>query len=610
MRRGAELLGLAAAGVVATAVVLGGAFDPGERLLIGGLAALLAVWLVVVSDDRLEPEEWCALGVIAWGFVGTATHAGYPLAAKEMLGGWLVAWVVWSAANRAGEAPGERIARVVSVAAAAVGAGVLLECLESQQPRMGGLFVNPNVAAAMLVPAVPLIWSFRHRLRPVWTGTALAVVIGGAVATGSRAGLVALVVVVGLMLPRGAVRRVGVAAMAVIAVGLVVWRFAIRPDTLAWHRLEIWRALWSLVVDNPLWGVGAGWLEEATGVVRIPHVERIARFGHVIGGAESTIYGLVVRTGFVGIGLAAASAVLALRGARRSGALGSSAVQALVAGILVLAAFHDVLDVDVVLWWWALLLGVGVARGGDEEASPEMRIRPTWARSLAALAVGGLILWSVARPAYAQWLWWGQPSSVELADRVARAEPWSSEPSEWRTRDLLRRERWTWEEAAEAVACSRESVAVHPGSARLWSLYGRIHGRVAQELGIWDDAVEEARVGFRRAGELEPWLPWYLLEWAQFERALGEHERALELCVGSLSREPNFVRGRLLRARLYLDLGRRDLAAEAFRRAENAARLGSGRSLKGYERDLLFAPRSQVNELRRLLGTAEAGPSG
>jgi tetratricopeptide (TPR) repeat protein len=176
--------------------------------------------------------------------------------------------------------------------------------------------------------------------------------------------------------------------------------------------------------------------------------------------------------------------------------------------------------------------------------------------------------------------------------------------------DLLRREEWGWQDAAEAMYRSGRAVAIHGGSARLWSQYGRVNSRVAQELGPWEDVVKGARAGFRRACELEPHLVWYRLQWAQFERAMGEHERAVELTLRSLAEEPNFVRGWLLLARLHLDSGRREQASEAFERARVAARLARGRLVKAYERDLLMAPSFQVRELSRELYPPASGGSG
>jgi hypothetical protein len=517
-----------------------------------------------------------------------------------------VAWVVWLALRRAGEGERQWCHLVLAAAALVVAATVLAECAGAGRLRMGGLFVNPNVAAALLVPAVPAI---AGALAPRWrrlAAAAMLLAVAGVVGTGSRAGLLALVVVVGLLLPRGRLRTVGVAA-AVAAAGLfLVWRFAAAPDTLAWHRLAIWRALWPLVASSPLHGVGPGWLEEATGVVRIAHEQGLARWGHVIGSAESTPYGLLVRTGLVGLALAAASAVAWWRRARSRGSESATAAPAVVAGIVVLGLFHDVLDVDPVLWWWAALVGLAWPlaasppdAGGGGEGGRVGRV-------VAGLALGFAVLWSVATPALARRVWWSGPSTAALADRAQRVEPWYAEAVQWRVDELLARPRWTWQEAAEAISWSRRAVELHPGAARTWSALGDVHARVAVELGPFPDALDGAREGFGRATALEPHVPWYWQRWATFERSVGQLEAARRLVGRALGEEPRFVRGWLLEARLALDRGDAPGAARSFERARIAALEGRWRSLSDYERDLLRAPSWQVHELAAELAAPAA----
>jgi hypothetical protein len=498
---------------------------------------------------------------------------------------------------------------LLAAAALVVAAAVLAECAGAARLRMGGLFVNPNVAAALLVPAVPAL-ALGLFLRRRWpAAAALLLVTAGVVGTGSRAGLLALVVVAGLLLPRGRLRTVGVAA-SVAAAGLALaWRFAVAPDALAWHRLAIWRALWPLVTSSPLAGVGPGWLEEATGVVRIAHEGEIARWGHVIGSAESTPYGLLVRTGLLGLGLAAAAGVAWWRRMRRSGETCAAAAPAVVAGIAVLALFHDVLDVDVVLWWWAGLLGLACpvaaapAAGAPRAVDAGLRVRLP-----AALALAFALLWCVATPALARYLWWSGPSTAVLAERAQRAEPWFSEPVEWRVDELLARPEWSWAEAAEAISWSRRAVELHPGRARAWSALGDVHARVAAELGPWPDALDGAREGFGRATALEPHLPWYWARWATFERSLGQLADASRLVERALAEEPRFVRGWLLEARLALDRGDLAEAAASFERARSAAFAGRRRSLSDYERDLLLAPAWQVREIAAALSGSGTDP--
>ena len=606
MRPGHEAAALLAAAAVALAVALGGAFAPGQRLAVAVLIAAAAGWLALAAARGPVAEEWLALAVIGWGGVSAALATGYPLAAKQQLGGLLVAWLVWVAVRRSGGPWRRWCGLPLAAAAVVVAVAVLAECAGAGRLRMGGLYVNPNVAAALLVPAVPALAAVLAPWGRRLTVVAMLLAAAGVVGTGSRAGLLALVVVIGLLLPRGRLRTAGVAAVVIAAGLLLAWRFAAAPDALAWHRVEIWRALWALVVEAPLTGVGPGWLEEATGAVRIAHEGGIARWGHVIGSAESTPYGLLVRTGLVGLGFAAAAAVVwwrRVRGANR----GATPPAAVVAGIVVLALFHDFLDVDAVLWWWAALIGLiwplSVAQNSGRAAGAGAELLP---RIPAALALAFAVLWSIATPALARRLWWNGPSSAALAERAQRVEPWFSEPLEWRVDELLARPQWSWPEAAEAISWSRRAVEVHPGRARAWSALGDVHARVAAELGPWPDALAGAREGFGRATALEPHLPWYWARWAAFERSVGQLEEARRLVDRALEEEPRFVRGWLLRARLALDRGDEPEARASFERARSSALEGRRRSLSDYERDLLLAPAWQVHELAAELAAPDS----
>lgn len=607
MLRRVEIGGLLSAGAVAAAVALGGAFDPIQRLVLGIAIALICGSAIAFSGSEPLPEEWLALAVIGWGTVSAAVATGYPDAARRALGGWLVAWMVWLIARRSPIAWRRSVAPVVTVVAVLVAVAVLMECAGAGRIRMGGLFVNPNVAAALLVPAVPAAAAMLAVRRRRWVMVVtLAVLAAGILMSGSRAGLLALVIVAGLMLPRGRVRTLGLTAVALVASGILIWRFMIRPDPLAWHRIEIWRALASLVVESPIFGVGPGWLEEATGVVRIAHEGGIARWGHVIGSAESTPFGLLVRTGVVGFGLAVASVIVWWRRRSRSDAGERNvAAHALVVGTAVLALFHDFLDVDVVLWWWALLLGTAeptqVERGGGAR-------RFGFASTLAAgLTAVFLVLWTVATPALARRIWWSEASGLGLADRAQRVDSWYANPVEWRVDELLAASSWSWEQGAEAISWSRRAAELHPGSARVWSRLGDVHARVASELGPWPDALAGASEGYQRATALEPHLPWYWLQWAAFERSVGRLDEARRLAERSVSEEPNFVRGWLFLARLALDRGDRSAARASYDRAREGTELGRGRELSDYERDLLRAPGWQVRELAAELDVSGAG---
>lgn len=605
MDRGIEAVGIAAAVAVAISAVLGGAFSPTPRLAIGIALTAIVAWMVASWASSVEMDEWLILGVIAWGGLAALVYRSHLLAAKEMLTAWLIAWLLLLAARRVGVATRDRMLAILAVASLLIAAGVLLECLAAGRPRMGGLFANPNVAVSLMAPMVPAIWLLRRRGRNVWLGVICGALVLAIVATGSRGGLVALVVVIACLLPTARLRVIGVLLVAAAAIGLVSLRFLWNPDSLAWYRVAIWRALLDLIMAHPWLGVGPGWLEEATGVVRIAHVESIARYRHVLGSAESIPLGLTVRTGLVGLSLAVAALVTWLRGCRGRGAFVDRAAVGTIAAMAALGAFHDFLGLDVVLWWWALLAGSVFPLSSRSipcvRPRRETRITPLEARTIVALSVAGLVLWGIVQPAQARRLWWSAPSSGDLAWSALRAEPWLAEAAQWRVRDLLRRSRWRWDDAAEALPWCRWATHVRRGSAGVWSDRALVNARIVEDLGTWPDAIEGAREAFRRATELEPHLPWYWFRWAQLERNLSRLDSAKELVERAVAEEPRFVRGWLFLARLELDSGRSDAARDALARAVAASERARGRLLSEYERELVALPAWQLDELSREL---------
>jgi hypothetical protein len=254
---------------------------------------------------------------------------------------------------------------------------------------------------------------------------------------------------------------------------------------------------------------------------------------------------------------------------------------AVLVAMAVISAFHDMLTVDVVLWWWALSIGLMEVRS----APPPMKASPsrssTSRRAVVGLAFSFVVLWGVVQPAWARWIWRsGGPDKV-VAAQTMRVEPWFA--------------------VAEAFAVSGKAVRVHPGAARLWSIRGLVHARIVADFGPWPDSVNGAREAFARAVELEPHQPWSLLEWARFERNLGHLNDAVKLVRQALDEEPHTVRARLFLARLELDRGEVELAREAYEAAVESARLRKRLDLNAYERELLGAPAWQFREIAEVL---------
>jgi hypothetical protein len=279
----------------------------------------------------------------------------------------------------------------------------------------------------------------------------------------------------------------------------------------------------------------------------------------------------------------------------------SRPMAAALAAMAVMGAFHDMLTVDVVLWWWALIIGLMEVCAAPPSATNGLSKSPTSGRAVVGLAFSFVILWGVVQPAWARWIWRSGRLDQVVAARTLRAEPWFDAPLEWRTRELLKQNPWSWETVAEATAVSGEAVRVHPGAARLWLIRGMVHARVVADFGPWPDSVRIAREAYARAVALEPHQPWSLLEWARLERNLGHMDDAVNLVRRALDEEPHTVRARLFLARLELDRGEVEAAREAYEAAVESARLRTRLDLNTYERELLGAPAWQFRELAEAL---------
>ena len=583
-----------AAGVVGVAAVLGGAFEPAAALAVAIGLALVGGAATAYRELGVDGLEWALLACLGWSIAVAAALRTGPLAAKESIAGWTVAFLLLLIGRRASEKARTAALVLLTAASLLVVVGQVILAADLRSLRVGGVFENPNMGAVLLVPLIPLVL----RRLPAWfAGPAAAVMTAGVLLSGSRAGLLALAA--GLLL---SIRRDWLKWPLALVVGLggalIWWRFKTHPDALAWYRVEIWGALLELVRRHPILGVGPGAIPDAAGVVRLTTPTGCALHARRIAGAESTPLSWLVQTGGVGLVLALAAAGSWYRSFRKLSPGAAGPVRGVAAAMLVMALFHDLLQVDLVLWWWALVLGLAMAdriRAGG---------RPARAQQAGAVVrgavVAGLVLWGLAQPAWARLLN-ARGSDSANTIRVLRLEPWLDAAPLGRINTLLAQDRWTWENAAEARHWSEVASAVHSGGLEDRVAVGRVNARIVSRFGAWPSAVKRAREGFSRACALEPRLPWHWLEWASLERGLGNLTRARELCRRSVAVEPNFVRGWLLLCRLDLDLGRLATARRDLDRAREARRCGRGRVLEDYDRDLMFAPDWQWQVLEAAL---------
>ncbi len=592
-----ELPTLIATAVVAVAAIFGGAFFPAPRMVIGAMLAVALGGACTLVCSRIAAEEWAPVGFIVWGVVSAVAAAAAPLAARETIVVWLISLTLWAIGRRAGEWCSRAGLAIVAAGSAIVALGVILESVGLGGIRVGGLLENPNIAAALLVVSIPALLILD--VRKEWRLAAGIVVTVGLVMTGSRAGLLGLLVVGVVTLPRGKIRVFGLVTGGISVAAILIWRFASQPDVFAWFRPSIWSAVLRIWGSRPFAGVGPGGLLDAAGVERLLHVDHVGHRQFSIAYAESTPLAVLVQTGLVGLLIAVIAIVLWWARLRRRGAASVPMVAALVA-MAVMGAFHDFLTADIVLWWWAVTIGLIEARAAPG-VNPGSLSAISGRNFVKGLLLSYVVLWGVVEPAWARWLWRSGGAVAELVTPSIRAEPWYDTPLEWRSRDILRRPPWTWREAAEAVAQSARATRIHPGAAKLWSLHGTVQSRLVTDLGPWPESIRASREAFSRAVELEPHQPWAWLEWARLERNIGEIDRAIELVESGLAAEPHTVRARLFLARLELDRGRPDAAHQAYELARRSAELGSRQGLSEYERDLVTAPAWQFLAIEEAL---------
>ena len=585
-----------AAALAGLTVGLGGAFAAPERLAVGLVAGVTAAFVALSLSRPLRRDEWLPLLFLTWAG-GVAIVVGLaPLAAKQTVGAWLIAWLLWISGRRAAPA-GRRMAKVILAATATLlAAAVVAEWWGLRVPRAGGLLENPNVAGALLVPAALLLWpSVRGRRR--WlAAVVVAVVIGAVLLTGSRAALLALAAAGVVSVPKGRSRVVVVLAAAAIVTGAIGWRLTVQRDALAWHRPVIWQAILGVAAERPVIGFGPGAWSDVAGRARITYPDQLAQHELEPNYAESSLLAVLTQTGSVGVVL-----VLLAGGAwwwsfARGDGSGPRARRALAVAVVVMALLHDMLQVDVVLWWWASVIGLS--------SPPAIRARPahSWRQLAAALVACWAVMWSIAEPALARLRWQrAETASTEAAEHALRTEPWDDLPARQRAAVLVMGRDWGWKEVGEALYWSERAVRVHPGSSAGWATLGRVMARTLATHGQWPGTLERASGAFAHATDLEPRLPWTWLEWARLERAAGHLDSARRKAERAVEVEPAFVRGWLFLARVELDLGRFGEAGRALARANAAAGRRVPRPLTPYERELLKAPAWQVESLERAL---------
>ncbi|WP_169709460.1 O-antigen ligase family protein [Deferrisoma camini] len=408
--------------------------------------------------------------------------------------------------------------------------------------RLGGpgTFSNPNWAAAVLAPLIPLaLYRARagHGGRPGWEPAAAVVMAVGLVATRSRGGMAAAAVgLVGLAVASAwsrfsARQRLAAAGAALAVVGVAGARIGVRPGEIAGMegRLFLWRSALVMARENPWAGVGLGGFAPAypgaAAAVLKAHPGAQLPLGAVEVAHGSFLQmaaeaGIPAALGFTGLtGLTALRALAA--GAGFPAAVGAS--------LLALSA-HAVIDAPLqtaggfVLYWYLVGLATagGIRRPPDRDRGRNPGRSWSWVLVLVAgvAAANGVrlvtaaLLWQGARTARSAGdlargrvlSGWGAVAAPEVGPlRSFRAQVLAASGEPVRALEELK--------AARALSFSFQDMFLYGGLLRqtrgrgpaleYWRDIARLFpqllrprfemGRIYEEMGMHNDAIREYR---------------------------------------------------------------------------------------------------------------------
>ncbi|MBI3178448.1 MAG: O-antigen ligase family protein, partial [Deltaproteobacteria bacterium] len=315
-----------------------------EHLPALALRAMVASCVVVIwpmSPALLRRRDLTAPAVaVLVALAGFLAAGDSGLAVQSLVSVVLVSTLY--AAVLAAREDHSRVVLAIAVGIAGVHAlwAVVERLIGSTRASAG--FFNPNDLAAFLAPLAVVVLGRAAGERRLPTILTSALLVVGVVSTGSRSGALALLLGGGVALA-GHLRRpwqrlalAGVAGL-VLSVGIDRWRG--KGDSLAYARLDIWKASASLALARPL-GVGLGGYSEAMRVRGVP-LDGWVRFPRTATHAHSEVLNAWVEVGWLGLAAVLLPALFLARVLRRSraqaadwGVLVALAVPALVSNSL------------------------------------------------------------------------------------------------------------------------------------------------------------------------------------------------------------------------------------------------------------------------------------
>ena len=534
MLRRLGFLALAALPVVCIAGAAGVALAPWAAAVVGVLVGGVAAW-TAVRGVRRDPALLALGGLVGWAVILAALRPVDPGPAAWTVAGGMAAWVTAAAAQR----PRAQRGALWGVALAGVAAAVHLaveRLVEGGRP--GGPLEQPVLAATVAVLALAVLPALR--LPTAAAAVAGAVLLAGIAASGSRAGMLAVVALAAVWTRRWGAPTVRRAAAGVAVIGLIGLsiRVATDPDPLRWERVRIWQVAARTALAEAPWGAGPGGFADAALPHNFPRVGELARWYREPSLAESDVLQLAAVLGIPGLGLGATLALLLL-------------ARATPAGLGVLAALAVTSAVNTQLPVPAVAVAAALAVAGTQRRPRRVRLwrctRPQ------AVAVGALV--AVVTGLALSWPRPGLlPDAETLAAEVRRLAPRDPRAALVQACEVVRR-RPRWGEGR-----------------RLWASLYLAQGVKRREAALVERAAQE----YAAARAANPTDAFAAFGEAECARLLGEPQRAHRLAQEAVRLEPHFARAWVLLAALELAQGQLDGACQALERAEKARRAGDG----------------------------------
>lgn len=500
--------------------------------------------------------------------------------------------------------------------------------------RPSGSFFNPNMLAGYLAPALLIAVSFvifRNGAAYSRSRKAVFVVVACTLAvaiiiTGSRGALVSLGAGLFLVLWTRS-KRLAVVSVSLVAAALLVLPNPVKErlssgDIFAYSRADIWASTARMIADNPV-GVGLGNFKYMATRYNFPVEDAVIRYGKIANnahneylqiGAEMGIAGLAAF--LYGIYLLARVIINALRleGERKGLAAGiSGGITAILIHALFDANFHEPGIFLLLVLLVCLLLKVG----GFNRQAVSLHVeqgKRTRLALLSVLIVLTLVLWAGASPlayyystrAGAEARSGNQGEALRNIDKALLFESGNAAYHSQRAAVLYKDYKssgdeglfgWSLDELAEATRLNPSEASYPLLKAKL--LYERSLRPTASDerKKLLEEALKEVLASKR----LNPYNYETYMTIARIYVSAGDRDAAIDALERLENLEPNYLRGRLMLAGLYLDAGKRGLSKKEYDNIILCRNNMAGRHLDKNEADFAGITKDELEGFKEAL---------